>query len=119
MDLSPPGFFFHGILQARILEWVATGFSKGSSQPKDRTQVSCIAGRFLTAELIPLLRITPKPFASQSPRCRVLVSMEEQTSVEAALIINNNNLIITVLRLGVQSVSSLQAAGEGYQPFFS
>ena len=45
--------------------------------------------------------------------------MEEQTSVEAALIINNNNLIITVLRLGVQSVSSLQAAGEGYQPFFS
>ena len=48
MDLSPPGFFFHGILQARILEWVATGFSKGSSQPKDRTQVSCIAGRFFT-----------------------------------------------------------------------
>ena len=38
----------HGILQARILEWVAFPFSKGSSQPRDQTQVSCIAGRFFT-----------------------------------------------------------------------
>ena len=36
----------HGILQARILEWVAFPFSRGSSQPRDQTQVSCIAGRF-------------------------------------------------------------------------
>ena len=36
----------HGILQARILEWVAFPFSRGSSQPRDRTQVSHIAGRF-------------------------------------------------------------------------
>ena len=36
----------HGILQARILEWVAIPFSRGSSQPRDRTQVSHIAGRF-------------------------------------------------------------------------
>ena len=34
----------HGILQARMLEWVAISFSRGSSQPRDRTQVSCIAG---------------------------------------------------------------------------
>ena len=34
----------HGILQARILEWVAVPFSRGSSQPRDRTQVSCVAG---------------------------------------------------------------------------
>ena len=34
----------HGILQARILEWIAFSFSRGSSQPRDRTQVSCIAG---------------------------------------------------------------------------
>ena len=39
----------HGILQARILEWVAFPFSKGSSQPRDQTQVSCIAGRFFTS----------------------------------------------------------------------
>ena len=38
----------HGILQARILEWVAFLFSRGSSQPRDQTQVSRIAGRFFT-----------------------------------------------------------------------
>ena len=38
----------HWILQARILEWVAISFSRGSSQLRDRTQVSCIAGRFFT-----------------------------------------------------------------------
>ena len=38
-----------GILQARILEWVAFPFSRGSSQPRDQTQVSCIAGRFSTS----------------------------------------------------------------------
>ena len=39
----------HGILQARILEWVAFPFSRGSSQPRDQTQVSRIAGRFFTS----------------------------------------------------------------------
>jgi len=48
MDCSPSGFSVHGILQARILEWVAISFSKGSSQPRDQTQVSRIAGRFFT-----------------------------------------------------------------------
>ena len=38
----------HGILQARILEWVAFPFSRGSFQPRDQTQVSRIAGRFFT-----------------------------------------------------------------------
>ena len=45
VDCSPPGSSVHGILQARILEWVAISFSRGSSQPRDRTWVSCIAGR--------------------------------------------------------------------------
>ena len=48
MDYSPPGSPIHGILQARILEWVAIPFSKGSSQPRDQTHVSCIADRFFT-----------------------------------------------------------------------
>ena len=39
----------HGILQARMLEWVAFPFSRGSSQPRDQTQVSHIAGRFFTS----------------------------------------------------------------------
>ena len=47
MDYSLPGSFVHGILQARILEWVAIPFSRGSFQPRDWTQVS-FAGRFAT-----------------------------------------------------------------------
>ena len=43
MDCSPPGPLVHGILQARILEWVAISFSRGSSPPRDRTQVSYIS----------------------------------------------------------------------------
>ena len=45
---SLPGSSVHGILQARILEWVAVPFSRGSSQPRDQTQVSCIASGFFT-----------------------------------------------------------------------
>ena len=48
MDYSPPGSSVHGLLQARILEWVANSFSRASSQPMDQTQVSCIAGIFHT-----------------------------------------------------------------------
>ena len=42
-------YTFHGILQARILEWVAVSFSRGSCQPRDRTQVSHIAGEFFAS----------------------------------------------------------------------
>ena len=45
MDCSLPGSSLHGILQARVLEWVAISFSRVSSQPRDRTWVSCIPGR--------------------------------------------------------------------------
>ena len=45
MDCSLPGSSIHGIFQARVLEWVAISFSRGSSQPRDRTWVSHIVGR--------------------------------------------------------------------------
>ena len=45
IDCSRRGFSIHGILQARILEWVTVSFSRGSSRPRDRTQVSHISGR--------------------------------------------------------------------------
>ena len=45
MDCSPPGSSLHGIVQARVLEWIAISFYRGSSLPRDRTQVSCIARR--------------------------------------------------------------------------
>ena len=48
MNCSPSGSYVHGILQARILEWVAMPFSRGSSWPRNQTRVSCISGRFFT-----------------------------------------------------------------------
>ena len=48
MGYSLTGFAVHGIFQARVLEWVAISFSRGSSRPRDQTQVSCITGRHFT-----------------------------------------------------------------------
>ena len=50
IDCNPPACPVHGILQARILEYVAMPSSGGSSQPRDPTRSSCIAGGFLTTE---------------------------------------------------------------------
>ena len=47
---NPMDYTIHGILQARILQWVAFPFSRGSSQPRDQTQVSRTAGGFFTAQ---------------------------------------------------------------------
>ena len=49
-SLWPHGLYSHGILQAKILEWVAFPFSRGSSQSRDQTQVSCITGDSLPTE---------------------------------------------------------------------
>ena len=46
---DPLDYMVYGILQARILEWVAFPFSRGSSQPRDQTRLSCITGRFFTS----------------------------------------------------------------------
>ena len=45
-DCSPPGSSVHEIRQAKVLEWVAIPFSRGSSQPRDRTCASCLTDRF-------------------------------------------------------------------------
>ena len=50
VDCRPPGSSVHGISQARVLEWAAISFSRGSSQPRDRTQVSFIPGRCFNPE---------------------------------------------------------------------
>ena len=50
MDCSPSGSSVHGILQARILEWVAMPASRGSSPPRDRTRVSALEADALTSE---------------------------------------------------------------------
>ena len=60
IDYSPPGSSVDGILQVRVLEWVAIPFIRGSSWPRDRTWVSCIAGKFFTiwtVREVPILTI--------------------------------------------------------------
>ena len=47
MECSSPDFFFHGISQTRILEWITTPFSRESSPPRDQTHVSCIGRQIL------------------------------------------------------------------------
>ena len=63
MDCSQPGFSVHGIFQAGILEWIAIPVSRGSSLPRDWTQVSCFAS--LIAQLVknlPAMQKTPVRF---------------------------------------------------------
>ena len=50
MDYSLPGSSVHGLLQARIMGWVAIPFYRGSSQPRDQIRVSCSAGGFFTIQ---------------------------------------------------------------------
>ena len=69
MDCSLPVSSVHGILQARILEWVAISSSRASSQSRDRTHVSSssrAAGRFFTIEPLPVLCMSLIPAAIQS-----------------------------------------------------
>ena len=66
MDCSLPGSSVHWIFQARILEWVVLPFSRGSSQPRDRTQVSRIAGRFFTSWAT---REAPGPVKKETVMC--------------------------------------------------
>ena len=79
MGCSPPGSSDHGILQARILEWVAMPSSRGSSWPRDQTQVSCsscIAGEFLTPEppgkYGPTMLQLKKKINSNSSQCLIM-----------------------------------------------
>ena len=48
VDYSPPGSSVHGVFQAKILEWVAISYSRGSTQPKDQTAPPALTGRFFT-----------------------------------------------------------------------
>ena len=65
MGWSLPGSSVHGILQARVLEWVAISFSRGSSWPRDRTQVSCIVSRRYTIWATSINKFFPISLASR------------------------------------------------------
>ena len=81
---NPIDYTVHGILQARILEWVESPFSRGSSQPRDRTQVSRIAGGFFTSWAIILL-----PVAVQFSQHRFLKTVFSPLSILASLSLIN------------------------------
>ena len=67
MDCSPPSSSIHGIFQARVLEWGAIAFSKGSSWPRDRTPVSHTAGRCFTFWAIREAPSTSKVWWQRTP----------------------------------------------------
>ena len=75
MYCSPPGSSVHGISQARILEWVAISYFRGSSGPRDWRPVSCIAGRFFTTWAI---REYAAAAAKSSQSCPILWSYRRQ-----------------------------------------
>ena len=79
-DCSPPGSSIHGILQARILEWVPISFSRGSSRPRDWTRVSHTADRLFT------IWATGKPYSLQTGRQRKLPQPHLQWEVEANIL---------------------------------
>ena len=82
MVCSLPCSSVHGILQARILEWVAIPFSRGSSRPRNRTLVSCIAGSLSTVLwgkpyllLIPFIELTLDVSVKEYPFDSFLIQM--------------------------------------------
>ena len=87
MNCSSPGFSVHGISQARVPEWVAIPFSRGSSQPRDQTQVSHIGGRLFTVRATREALLTmPKPLTAWiTTSCgKFLMRWEYQTTWPAS-----------------------------------
>ena len=90
-DCSLPGSSVHGISQARILEWVAISFSRGSSRPRDQTHVSCIScitGSFFTSELPealdPTLGLSPWRLSPCTPHTPLTYQFRCQLQVQVA-----------------------------------
>ena len=77
MNCNLPCSSVHGFLQTRILEGIAIPFSRRSSQPRDQTQVSCIAGRFFTVWATGKPSLYPKMGTIKDRNDRDLVDAEE------------------------------------------
>ena len=88
MDCSLPGFSVHRILQARILEWVDIPFSRGPSQPRDRTWVSCFAGRFFPI------------WATREAPCLYMLEVNPLSVTSSEKVFSVNNILMNVWELG-------------------
>ena len=93
MDCSPPDSSVHGILQARILEWVAISFSRGISWPKDRTQISCI--QFSSVQLLGHVQFVAIPWIAA---CQASLSITNSWNLlkfmSIELVMPSNHLIL-------------------------
>ena len=78
----------HGILKSRILEWLAFPFSRGSSKPRDGTQVSCIAGGFFTSWVTREALFSLGKFTSYLPLCLWILSLWNENLKKDAQIEN-------------------------------
>ena len=113
VDYSLPGSSVHGILQARILEWVTISFSRGSSRPRDQTQVSFIAGRFFTVQTTreaPIYDLSLRLWFFQCSCMDVRVGMWRKLSAEELMLLNCG--------VGEDSWESLRLQGDSTSPFW-
>ena len=125
MDCSLPGSSVHGIFQARTLEWVAISFSRGSSRPRDRTQVSHIVG--FTVWATREVWGTPNPFLPVNPQIKEfktiqclrgwtipsLQSLISDWSCPSMLQVSYYILCLQRLALGEIPETSVQLLGSG------
>ena len=81
MDCSLTGSSVHGIFQARILEWVAISFSRGSSRPRDQTQVSRIVGSHFTAWATREVQVRSNSVTSWTATCQASLSFTVSQSL--------------------------------------
>ena len=88
MGCSLQGSSVHGILQARIVEWLAILFSRGSSRPRDWTQVSCIGGRrfnlWATREAREALKSIPRGLRETSPHTKWRIQLGASCMVKSS-----------------------------------
>ena len=106
MDCSPPGSFVRGISQARILEWVAMPSPRGSSQPRNRTQVSPIAGRFFAVWVIREWETARKLHSCNQSHCYQAMSLSLFTGIRPSPILKASSSLLTSVRFMDQNSMS-------------
>ena len=92
-----PGSSLHGILQARVLEWVAISFSRGSSQPRDRTQVFCIPGRRFNLWA-----------TGEAPKFVVICYSSNRAQIQSPIALQNK--LISIIQMRTLTFKRLQEA---------
>ena len=113
MDCSLPGSSVHGILQPRILEWATISFSRGSSQPRDWAQVSCISGKCFTPLLFePGWKTQLKIAQRSNPKVLDFLGALIEVAIRLSVPIWLHNLVLPH-KQNVTQLNSLVIPGRG------